>query len=441
MSKNSLEQTAQAIQELFQEAPQLSVTPDFIQRQRDLTPEAFAKGLVLAWATNPNATLPELASFVAMAGSPITPQALHSRFTSSAASFLLQLLQSAVQKTLQFQPRSSRLCRPFNGVYLHDSSTLPLPSELKSIWPGCGGNYGDSAAIKLHLQCELQSGKLHGPFLTDGKTHDRKLGIHKGPFPKGSLVLNDLGYFELKTFQSHNQNGVYWISRLKVDIATLDLDKQRFDLVELLRGHNGRSLEKEIIVGLKNQVKVRLVTLRAPKKIAAERRRKLRETCIRKGRTVRKRSLELCDWALFITNIPKDLVAAEEIMTLYRVRWQIEILFRCWKKYGKLDKSRSKKPWRILCEVYAKLLGVMIKHYFFSSATWDLEDASMEKGEGLMRMFTFSFLICMRKGMEKMISPTFDALRDALRQVARVNKSKKNPRTWQLLILLEYGKN
>ena len=35
-----------------------------------------------------------------------------------------------------------------------------------------------------------------------------------------------------------------------------------------------------------------------------------------------------------------------------RSRWQIEMLFELWKRYGHLDKSRSEKPWRVMCEIH-----------------------------------------------------------------------------------------
>ncbi|MBA2714107.1 MAG: transposase [Rubrobacteraceae bacterium] len=36
---------------------------------------------------------------------------------------------------------------------------------------------------------------------------------------------------------------------------------------------------------------------------------------------------------------------------MMRARWQIERLFDLWKQHGHLDKTRSEKPLRVLCEV------------------------------------------------------------------------------------------
>ena len=44
-------------------------------------------------------------------------------------------------------------------------------------------------------------------------------------------------------------------------------------------------------------------------------------------------------------------------MVLLRVRWQIELLFKLFKSHTQVDTWQSQKPWRILCEVYAKIGG------------------------------------------------------------------------------------
>ena len=38
-------------------------------------------------------------------------------------------------------------------------------------------------------------------------------------------------------------------------------------------------------------------------------------------------------------------------------------MFKLWKSDGLLDESRSEQPYRVLCEVYAKLLGMVVQHW------------------------------------------------------------------------------
>jgi len=49
-------------------------------------------------------------------------------------------------------------------------------------------------------------------------------------------------------------------------------------------------------------------------------------------------------------------------MVLLKIRWQIELLFKLWKSHGRVDEWRTKKPARIVCEIYAKLIGLVVQH-------------------------------------------------------------------------------
>ncbi len=49
----------------------------------------------------------------------------------------------------------------------------------------------------------------------------------------------------------------------------------------------------------------------------------------------------------------------------------MELLFKLWKEYGLVDEWTGSKPWRILCEVYAKLLAMVVQHWFLLLSCWD----------------------------------------------------------------------
>src|SRR5437879_7978051 len=49
----------------------------------------------------------------------------------------------------------------------------------------------------------------------------------------------------------------------------------------------------------------------------------------------------------------------------------IERLFKLWKQEGLVDEWTGTKPWRVLCEVYAKLLAMVLQHWFVLLSCWD----------------------------------------------------------------------
>ena len=65
-------------------------------------------------------------------------------------------------------------------------------------------------------------------------------------------------------------------------------------------------------------------------------------------------------WTWLLTNLPADC-SAENIGQLYRLRWQIELLFKDWKSYANLHALQSAHPdivegfiWASLCAAFLK---------------------------------------------------------------------------------------
>lgn len=54
--------------------------------------------------------------------------------------------------------------------------------------------------MKLHVGLELVQGSLHGPFLSDGRSHQSTSALAGQSWPQGSLRITDLGYFKLDVF-------------------------------------------------------------------------------------------------------------------------------------------------------------------------------------------------------------------------------------------------
>lgn len=196
MQKTSVKQLANKIQTLLSSvADQAAQDANFIKRARVLTPMAFVQGLTLAWMQNPDSTLENLAHYVAMAGAPMVPQSLDERFTPSAADFLQKVLLHASSQVIRSSPADVELFKRFHAIYVHDGCVITLPPELVEIWKGCGGPYASISAVKMQVRLELCSGQLTGPVLCDASENDLSSDLPKGPFPEGSLNLNDMGFF------------------------------------------------------------------------------------------------------------------------------------------------------------------------------------------------------------------------------------------------------
>ncbi len=432
-----ISQVSQAMQTvLINVADELAQTSGFIKRQVKVTGSNFCQTLVMGWLAKPEATLEELCQTAAAVELEITPQGLEQRFTKEAADFMKAELEEAIAQVIQAEPVTIPILQRFKGVYLTDSSTVSLPDELSEVWVGCGnGKDGGKAALKLETRLDMLQGEIDGPFLIDGRTNDRKAARQHKPLPKGSLSIADLGYWKLADLEEKSLNDVYWLSRPQVQTIIYDESGKRWSLADLRGKQTGDQVDMVILLGANHQIPARLVAVRVPQEVADQRRCKLKKQARDKGKTVSKARLALAGWTMFVTNVPEDRLSVKETLVLGRMRWQIELIFKLWKSHGQIDKSRSKKPYRILCEVYAKLIAMIIQHWTFLIGHWSFPDRSLVKAAKTVRQHALNLTVAL--GDLPRLEEALAILSRCLAAGCRINKSAKAPRTFQLLLALD----
>jgi hypothetical protein len=358
----------------------------FVRRRSKLTPPAFAQTVVFGWQQSPAAALSELAQMARTVGVAITPQGLEQRFHAEAATFLHALLAAAMTTVVSADPVAIPLLQRFRAVLIRDSTIISLPDALAKVWRGCGDvTRHHLAALKVQVHCDLLTGTLGDLLLADGRTHDRICAGMLPPVPTGALCLADLGYFRLAFLQELSDHGAYFVSRLFVQTALFAPGGERLDLAAVLRTAATWPADLAIELGADERLAVQLIAVPVAQEIADQRRRQIKEAARKHGQKVSQAQLALADWTILLTNAPADLLSVAEILVLGRVRWQVELLFKLWKQHGQLDAWRSGQPWRILCEVYAKLLGLLLQHWVLIASCWAFPDRSLVKAATTLR--------------------------------------------------------
>jgi hypothetical protein len=405
----------------------------FVQRTSPLGGATFSQTLIFGFLGNPQASLEELAQTAATLGVPITPQALDQRFTSAAAACLEQVLRAAMLRIITADPVAIPLLERFTAVYVQDSSTIVLPDALAAVWQGCGGTTtaGTAAALKFQVRLDLRTGKLEGPQLQDGRASDRA-ALLPTTLPGGALWLADLGYWSLDTLQTLTYRQVCWLSRLQVQTTIYDATGQQQDLLALLEAAPTETVDLAVRLGEGHRLPARLLAVPVPQAVAAERRRRLRAAARKKGRMVSARRLALAAWTMLVTNVPADRVTVQEALILGRARWQIELLFKLWKSHGRVDESRSLKPWRILCEVYAKLLAMVVQHWLFLVSCWAYPHRSLTKAAQTVQKHALH--VASAFGRLTSLRTAITTVKRCLTAGCRMNRRKKHPNTYQLLL-------
>ena len=404
----------------------------FVQRTSPLNGATFSQTWVLGFLGNPQATLEELTQTAAAWGVEITPQALDQGFTASAAACLHQVLLTASARVITAEPGAIPLLERFPAVYGQESSTIILPEVFAAQWHGCGGSTSSSAsaALKLQARLEMCTGRLDVQ-LQEGRASDRA-AVLPGPLPAGALRLADLGYWSLEAFAALEQHKVCWLSRLQMQTAVYDATGARQALLTLLESPPTDTVGLAVALGERQRPAARLVAVRVPQDGADTRRRRLRKTARDKGRQGSAPRLALAAWTVFVTNVPAERLPLREALVLGRMRGQIELLFKVWKSHGRLDESRSTKPWRILCEVDAKLLAMLVQHWVFLISVWASPDRSLTKAAQTVQKHALPLASAFSSAQR--LGQALLTVKRCLAAGGRMKRRKKHPNTYQLLL-------
>jgi hypothetical protein len=105
---------------------------------------------------------------------------------------------------------------------------------------------------------------------------------------------------------------------------------------------------------------LRLIAQRLPAEAAQAARRRARQTSRKNGTQLNPLTLVMAEWVVVVTNLPAATWSAANVLALYRVRWQVELLLKRCKSLLQLDRLRCKDP--ELAQVYllGKALGLLL---------------------------------------------------------------------------------
>jgi hypothetical protein len=430
-------QVAQALQNvLTKSAERLGRESEFVRRAGKLDGASFSQILTFGWLADPQSSLEALSQTAAALGVTISAQGLDDRFSETASNCLRRILEEAMDVVVESSPQVIPILQRFTGVFVQDSTSLLLPAELSECWTGCGGSKGGEAALKLQVRYDLLKGGLQLE-LQDGRSSDRSATFQHTPLPAKALRLADLGYFDLTVLAETQQQQAYWLTRPQAGTRTFDVQGQALDLASYLANQLSTSVDVPIQLGATQRLPCRLLAVRVCQEVADRRRQRLHTDARRRGQAVSQERLQLADWTIFVTNVPIELLSLCEALVIARTRWQIELLFKLWKDHAKLDESRSQKPWRILCEIYAKLLGQLIQHWLCLVSCWHFAAHSLRKAAVTIQRHALHLAVAFAHRSPQRLREAIGVIQSCLAAGARINKRQDTPHTYQLLLDLE----
>lgn len=250
----------------------------------------------------------------------------------------------------------------FNRILIEDSTKAELHEKLSPYFKGTGGK-ASKASVKIDFIFDYLSEQFVDIDFFSGNIPDQTLSKRIVKIlEKDDLVIRDLGYYALDRFKEIEEKDAYFISRFKDDVlvyknvsATEPLDLARFLDQNTFKG----LIDVEVYVG-KDRHPIRLVACLMNEEALNKKRRKVNRLSKQRGRNIGKKKSNLMRFCIFITNIPKEMLSCQAIMSLYRARWRVELIFKQWKSCLSLHIFKGYNKERFHCFLYGRMIMILL---------------------------------------------------------------------------------
>lgn len=241
-----------------------------------------------------------------------------------------------------------------------DATTVKEPGKTGSLW-------------RVHYSVRLPS--LTCDFFKVTRAEGRGTGESFSQFEitPNDYILADRGYSTATGIEYVVRKQAYVVVRLNT--ASLPLQTRRgrpFSLLkrvqEIRRTGTVRSWPVQI-EGADGPVVGRLCAIRKSKEAIKLAQEKATREATKKGHKVRPETLEFAKYVLLFTTFPESEFACADVLDWYRLRWQVELVFKRFKSlaaFGHLPKSdsESSKAW-----LYGKLFVSLVIEKLISHAS------------------------------------------------------------------------
>jgi IS4 transposase len=359
----------------------LAASERVVRRRRRVDVVALFWVLLLTLDTRRKRSIADLRrSYERVTGVVLSASAFHDRMSPAFGRFLGRLVAAGFEKAAKSARGARGMLGEIREVLCIDSTVVRLHDALARAFAACRTNH-TLAAAKIHMVLNVKGRGPHRIKITAERVHDGPV-LRAGAWVGGKLLLFDLGYYRYQLFAAIGRQGGFFLTRLK--------EHANPTILSLLRTHRGRAVPaegrglQEVKDRLKREVFDAEVEIRFRSRAYLGR---------RAGHVLRVRLVGVRDDARgiyhwYLTNLPPDLVPAEDIGKLYGARWSIELLFREMKSCYQLESIPSRKRHVVEIFLYASVLTVLVSRALLAAVQrWGRLDSSRTPLERWARLF------------------------------------------------------
>jgi len=321
----------------------------FCHRERLITPYRLALALLGSCATMRVASLADIQRcFNALFGTRVAYKPFHNQLAKWRFGDFMRELVSLIleQWTVRvLRAEAGGAFSEYERIVIQDGSSFALKEALQEDYPGRFKTKGP-AAVELHVTMSLLEESVSSVVLTPDTFAERAELPAPGSL-KGTLLLADRGYFDVEYLAALEAAGAGFVVRGYVSVNPRVVAAYDAHGVGV-RGMAGKRLKecrlsKSRVLDLDVEWKVDASLLRA--RLTASWNRGKRE------------------YRYLVTNLPRTRYTAQQVDQAYRLRWQIELLFKQWKSYANLHAFDTANPSIAEGLIWAAIAAAALKRY------------------------------------------------------------------------------
>ena len=235
-------------------------------------------------------------------------------------------------------------------VRAFDATTVREPGPTGSQW-------------RVHYSVSLPSLRCDFFEVTPARGVGNGERFTRFPVGAGDYILADRGYATAPGLRHVSAAGG-WVT-VRVNTGALVLhgpDGAPFDLLAAVSGLTsaGTVGAWPVSVGGPPAVQGRLCAVRKSVEAARRARKRVRREARRQGNKVKPETLAYANYVIVFTTFPEASFGTREVLECYRLRWQVELVFKRLKSLARLGHLPKRDPESARAWLYGKLLLALL---------------------------------------------------------------------------------
>lgn len=324
----------------------------------------------------------------------ISKQSINERFNEEAVVFLQKVLTTQLNNALDSHQYRAGLKESFSRVLIKDSTRFNLPEAYSEKYKGHGGCTANSASmVSIQFEYECLTGKVCDLRLTSGRRNDQQDARESmDHIQENDLRISDLGYSTMAYMKALSEKKAFFLNRFHPQCSAYDLESGDLidfqKLQEKMRKKGILYLEKQVLIGSKYKLPYRIVIALVDNEVYNQRIRKANRIAKSNGYQLSEDYKTRAGLSIFVTNAPSAKITSKQVIDVYRLRWQIELIFKVWKSLGKIDQVQKVKLQRFECQLIARLIWLMTNWSIFLVINqWMINRQGQEKACSIWKYF------------------------------------------------------